>query len=670
MNLMIHLRRPTSTRLAFAALSLFFLGTSLIWLRLDHSPPSWDDAYYLANSLVLYDSLAEGGVPGYARQFLTMMCSKPPLIAALPTPVYLIFGRKPRAAYLINLVFLLVILSAVYWLGKRYASPRAGLLAAAIVGTMPMIYGLSRWFLVECGLTALVCVAMCVLAEWNRFDGAWKGFLLGAACGLGLLMKTSFPFFIAIPILYFVWRMRPRALLASAAAAALIAAPWYLVHWRAAFQTAVNAGSATTANVYGTGAVFSLADIWNYCVNLANTGPTLYFLALPILAVAFFRTLQPAAMRGLLLCAMWAAPILFLIFGHYRDLRYAAPCLPALALALGILLDMAFRKRFAAAAAITAVLLALPLLSMLQTSFGILGDRRIEMGGLLFVAPRFDYAREYRAAEWPQQAILADIYRTSRLAGGEKIRLLLGTDSVRFNADNFRLAAIQSKLPFEISTTAYESDAGKLPELLALAAFFVYKDGGEREAPFFNVHGAAAVNEMRKGGRFVELPFARPLPDGGVVHVFANRFRDRFQRGGAFLSAGLDSLPDCNVTFAGKLQLTGLALDRTADGMEVKYRWRCLKPVDRDYWCFTHIVDTSGNIVGYLDHQILSGDPPTSQWKDGDIAVERLLFPLSANQSGATYHLRLGLFDRATGERLPISASTFTVTGEGTAVEP
>jgi hypothetical protein len=663
----IHLRRTTRVRLAFAALCGFFLGATLLWLRLDRSPPSWDDAYYLTNSLVLYDSLADRGVPGYAHQFLTVMRDKPPLIAALPTPVYLALGRKPRAAYLVNLAFLLAILSALYWLGKRYASPRAGLLAAFIVGTMPMIYGLSRWFLVECGLTAIVCVAMCLLAEWNKLNGAWKGFLLGVAFGLGLLMKASVPLFVAIPTLYFILRMRPRALLTAAATAAVIAAPWYLVNWKAAFQTAVNAGSASTAKIYGTGAAFSIADIWNYCVNLANTSPTMYFIALPILAVAFFGVVQPAARRGLLLCALWASPILLLIFGHYRELRYAAPCLPALALALGILLDAALRQRPLLTGSMTAVLLILPLLSMAQTSFGIFGDRRMELGGLLFVAPRFDYARRFRPAEWPQREILADIYRTSKFTGGETRPLVLGTDSARFNADNFRLAALQGRLPFEISTTAYESDAGKLPSLLDNAAFFVYKDGGEAEAPFFNTQRAAALAEVRNNGRFVELPIARKLPDGGVAHVFANRAQNGLQQSGAFLPAGLDSIPDCKVTFAGKLQLTGLSLDRTAAGLEVKYRWRCMKTVDRDYWCFTHIVDAQGNIAGYLDHEILSGGPPTSNWKEGDAAVERLLFRLPANPGVAAYHLRLGVFDRATGERLPISTSTFPLTDNGTA---
>src|SRR5437899_6712710 len=78
--------RENPARLVFAALSLFFLGSTALWLRLDRSPPGWDDGYYLTNSLILYDALADGGIAGYARQFLTIMGIKPPLIAVLPTP--------------------------------------------------------------------------------------------------------------------------------------------------------------------------------------------------------------------------------------------------------------------------------------------------------------------------------------------------------------------------------------------------------------------------------------------------------------------------------------------------------------------------------------------------------------------------------------------------------
>jgi len=658
--------------LTFIILSLFFVGSTFLWLKLDRSPPSWDDAYYLSKSLLLYDAFADGGLAGLSKQFLHGMAAKPPLIAAVPTPVYWIAGRKTRAAYAVNLFFLLVMFGALYWLGKKYASPRAGFIAMFIAGTMPLLYGLSRWFLVECGLTAIVCLAVCVIAEWNEFDGAGKGFLLGAICGLGLLMKMSFPLYVLIPMLYFAIgartsALRVKTLMALVVPAIVLALPWYFFNFRSVLGTALKAGSAGAAQVYGTGEAFSWSGVSNYLANLFNAGPALYFGILAVLMVAFARAIPATGRRGLLLCALWASPVLFLVFGHYRDLRYAAPLFPALALALAILIETALSNQGMKTGVVACALLVLPLLSMVQTSFGIFGNRRFEMGGLLFVAPRLDYARMYDPAGWPQQEILLDMYRAAKLAGGERKSVILGTDSVRFNADNFQLPAIRNKLPFDITTTAYQTDPAALLAVLNSTAYFIYKEGGEAQAANFNGLGGAALKEVRESGRFVELPIARALPDGGVAHVFANRESNRFIQTGAFLSTALDGIPSCNITFGGKLQLAGLSLLHTNEGLEVKLRWRSLKPVDRDYWCFVHVLDPNGKIVGYLDHQILNGDPPTRMWKVGDTAMERLLFRRHALGSKEIYQLRLGLFDRASGERLPISSSDFPLTDRDTA---
>ena len=514
-------------RLAFAGLSVFFLSTAFLWMRLDRTPPSWDDAYYLTNSLVMYDALAESGLRGYATQFVHLMASKPPLIAALPAPVYLISGRKPRAAYVVNLVWLLVTFSALYWLGKRYANPRAGLLAVYIAGTMPMLYGLARWFLVECGLTAIVCVTICLAAEWNEFDGAWKACLLGLTCGLGLLMKMSFPVYVFIPLLYFAVRarrpaLRVNTLLAFAVSAAVLAFPWYFVNYYRVLDTAIRAGSAGTAKIYGTGGIFSLRAILAYLTNLSNAGPALYFIAAAVLIFAIERKVAPRGRRGLLLCALWGAPVFFLVFGHYRDMRYAAPLFPALALGLAILTDAALERLAAKGLVVTCALLALPLVSMLDTSFGLFGGRGFDMHGLLFSAPRLDYARRYNPLAWPQREILQDLYRASKFAGGERTLVLLGTDSQRFNADNFTLAAVQDRLPFRIATTAYETDPSALRQMLESSAYFVYREGGEPEASGFNTLRGAALREVRESGRFVELPASRALPDGGVARVFEN----------------------------------------------------------------------------------------------------------------------------------------------------
>jgi hypothetical protein len=138
----------------------------------------------------------------------------------------------------------------------------------------------------------------------------------------------------------------------------------------------------------------------------------------------------------------------------------------------------------------------------------------------------------------------------------------------------------EKRLPFEVRTTAYETGLSTLIPLVDSAAYFIYEEGGGLAGPF-NTRAADAVREARESGKFTELPIARQLPDGGVAHVFANGSPDRLTWTGAFLAAEMDRVADCNVTFAGTMQLTGLSTQRTADGIEVRYRRRCLKPLDR-----------------------------------------------------------------------------------------
>jgi Dolichyl-phosphate-mannose-protein mannosyltransferase len=658
-------------RLCFALLSLFFLGTTILWLHLDQRPPAWDDGYYQSRSLILYDALTSGGLPGFAARFLKVMGTKPPLIAALPTPVYLVLGRNAGATLVVNLVALLALFGSLYWMGKHYASPRAGLLAAFVAGTMPMTYGLARHYLVECGLVALVAVALCLMADSERSGTLRWSILLGATCALGVLMKFSFPAYVLIPAIYFAidgrgGLARPKAWLGFAAAAAVLAMPWYLVNFGEALRTALQAGSGATAQIYGTGDILSAAEIWRYGMNVANTAPRLYVVVLVIALPLVFGILTQQAKRGLLLCALWSAPILFLTFSHYRDLRYAAPLFPALALALGILLDAAIAWYGRAAIAVTVVLLALPAVSMLQTSFGILGSQPLQLFGLLFDAPRFSYARAFNPAPWPHQEILQGLYRRTTFTGEQKKLVVIGTDSGNFNADNFGLAILQDNLPLQIATTAYQTDPAMVGAMLNAASFFLYKEGGEGESPLNSV-GEQARQWVRESGNFAERVAPRKLPDGGTAHVF-ERVPTPVEGAGARVQPAMDHAADCHVTFGGKIELTGLSADRTADAIEVKYRWRSLHPADRDYWCFTHIVDSKGKIAGYLDHAILDGNPAMSTWKTGDVQTEILRFAIPAGGRNETYHLRLGVFDRPSGERLQVTDSSFAVTDGETAV--
>lgn len=653
------------TTLLFAV-SLFLMVSNSVWLYLDHSAPAWDDALYLTNSLRTYDALTDHGLVGFGRQSLLGMSRKPPLIAVLPTPVYLIAGRHPRAALVVNLAFLLLTGAATYLLARALADRTAGLVALCVVGTMPMIYGLSRIFLVECGLTALVTLSLYVIALHHgaRADAenSWAPSILGAIFGFGLLMKTSFPAYVAAPMVWMVIRgggatATRRRIGAFLLPLLLIAGPWYALHAFSALKTALVAGSAATARVYGTG---GLAETGQYLFNLTNCGPRLYFVALPILAILCIGRMSMAFRRGILFCCVAASPIVFLSLSHYRDLRYAAPIFPVIAVALGILTTTVI-SRFPAVSIMVILLLVAGTADMLDASFGFT-TRRIE-GGVLLSVPRFSYVHPPQRVPAPYHELLTAMESRGRWLDGVPHRLVLASDTVRVNEDTITLSALTARIPVEVTTTAYASSAG-LPQLLASASYFAYVDNAA-DSPF-NSSGPAAIALASADPRFRGF-MSVTLPDGSHLHVLEALEPSREQRltQSGTLVEKTDAPPDCSVRFGDGIELTGLSLQRVPGGIEARYRWRSWNRIPRDYWSFGHVLDAQGNVLAFLDHAILP-KTSTSGWGVGDIAIERVVLHISASENAVPRAVRIGVFDRRSGDRVPILSSTFPLADAGT----
>src|SRR5207245_485937 len=113
--------------------------------------------------------------------------------------------------------------------------------------------------------------------------------------------------------------------------------------------------------------------------------------------------------------------------------------------------------------------------------------------------------------------------------------------------------------------------------------------------------------------------------------------------------------------------LTGILVSQSAGAIEVKYRWRCARSLEREYWCFTHIVDEQDHVIGYLDHKILNGNPAMVTWREGDQAIERLRFRSAAIQPGRKYSLRVGIYYKPSGQRLAVGSTSFPLADHGTA---
>jgi 4-amino-4-deoxy-L-arabinose transferase-like glycosyltransferase len=432
------------------------------------------------------------------------------LITVLPTPLFELFGRHSSIAYGVNLVFMALLLGAVFRLAKHYSSPWAGLIAVYITATMPLLYGLSRQYLVEYGLTALVTATIYYLVRSSWLRDVRKTCGLGVLCGLGLLMKVTFPVYVFLPFLFACSRSlkdessvnppsathrvrAPASLLVSlcafAAPLTLIALPWYGLNWKKTFDHAFRSGFSPTADLYGMGDPFSVAVVWRYLTHWVNDGISGgYFLMLTVLAgsalwyrVRMNLALLPSA--GRILAFLWFLPFVLFLFGRNKDIRFTAPLLPAVAIVLAWMADsfLSSAKRWGAPA--FALFLAFPLLAYLHTSFGLLGSTRFSLATLVLLAPNLSHAGQPDRQPWPHQEILEVLRRVPSRVPGEK-RLMLGSDTAHFNANNFELAAADGLYSVQISTSAYEEDLASLLNAANSTTFFIYKvESRDRNTP-------------------------------------------------------------------------------------------------------------------------------------------------------------------------------------------
>jgi len=231
-----------------AVFTIVLLGVHVSYLIADTRPPTYDDAWYLENSLIFYHRLTDDGIRGFARAYVSSFGTKAPLISVLPLPFYLVFGTTYHAALLVNALFIVVTNIFLFLLGRRLFSAGVGVAAVLFYQTMPLAYGLSRAFMADYGLAALVIVWLYYLAASERLTNGRINFLLGVLLGVGLLMKILFPAFIAGPLLvvllytrrnkpaareeqFWLWRLSSRwPLMAIVIPGLAIASTWYAFH--------------------------------------------------------------------------------------------------------------------------------------------------------------------------------------------------------------------------------------------------------------------------------------------------------------------------------------------------------------------------------------------------------------------------------------------------------
>lgn len=541
--------RPHSRAANAALVSLVLLLSSvtLVWLRRDTAPPLWDSAHYLQHSAILFHALRDDGPLAFFDAFSSSMDRKAPLIAALPIPFYWALGESYLAARYVNLIWIAVSSLFLFRLGRQLSGDTAALFAVVLLQTFPLVAGMSRQFLVEYGLMTFVVLWVYYLVRWQRENDRTVPWILGVILGFGLLLKVTFPLYVAAPAGLVLLRKAkagktPGSLLGDlgrmGAAALPIAATWYGRNLSDVLKFVLDAGFGEAARPYGTGPVLSLQAVATYWLKLINSGISgfyalVFLAALSGAALAARRrsgSTAPEPPRGdvPLLAVWWIVPFLFLTLATNKDPRYSIAYLPALALLVAHAATRLVPRRMQLV--VLSAVAAVGILNYSAYSFGVPELRRdVRLGRLVLLSGHLAWAHPPEADPWPGEEVLRAVAGDAddRFRGRPvRVRVLFSHPRINAHALNYLATLHDLKPRF---TTVHFQNRMALPELLGqIDSGYEYLLTKSRDPgpPNLNTRNREVAAALERG----ELAFSRiltlPTPDGDQVSIHRRRIAE------------------------------------------------------------------------------------------------------------------------------------------------
>lgn len=498
-------------RFLLATAFLYLAVANIIWIARDSRPPFWDMADKQIAALHIYDAFAQSGLSAFAL-IPRLTEFYPPLYQSVIAGFYALFGRTVDAAQWANLPAIALLLIATYGIGRTLLKPIPAAMAAVLVNFYPYLLWISRETVVDYWLTAMVAAAIWMLIQTREFSDRPRSLAFGVVCGLGMLTKWTFAFFVVLPALWYARKNFKNAAIA-AASAAIVAAYWYVPAGITSLETLYRINSTQSVSEGDPGRLTLQALIF-YVRALEG-----YQLFLPLFLVFIAGAVLLA--RGFRLewmpIVLWiAGGWLGLMLFQNKDPRYTAPLLPAVAL---ISVQVFERKQILAA-----FLIPFLLLQHYLVSFGAPGlpPRVVLARGVegplswhwnLYTQTYFDLWGAPAREDWRIEHVLDTVSKP----GGQHVRLGLVPDIPRFDFLAFWFHITLKKLPVTLNRLWRFDEASIADNDYILVS--------EKDAGF--EPGSAFTSDLRMINRHI---FGRPdafrmldsfmLPNGDIIRLY------------------------------------------------------------------------------------------------------------------------------------------------------
>jgi len=92
---------------------------------------------------------------------------------------------------------------------------------------------------------------------------------------------------------------------------------------------------------------------------------------------------------------------------------------------------------------------------------------------------------------------------------------------------------------------------------------------------------------------------------------------------------------------------------RPGEAIHLKLYWQALAPIAGSYTVFTHLIDAQGQSQSGHDGLPVRGARPTAGWAPGEVIVDEHDIAVPAGAPPGDYTIEVGLYNAATGVRLP-----------------
>jgi 4-amino-4-deoxy-L-arabinose transferase-like glycosyltransferase len=496
-------------RFLLAASFLYLVVANLIWIARDDRPPYWDMADKQIGAIRIYDAVANSGIRAIAViPFLTG--PYPPLYHSVIATSYALFGKTLDAAQWANLPAIALLLLATYGIGRTVLKPFAAATGAVIVNFCPLLLWLSRETMIDYWLTSMVALSIWALIRTKEFSDRKRAVIFGIICGLGMLTKWTFAFFVILPALWFARKNVKNAAIA-ASITAVLAAYWYTF----AGRTLLTLLSINTAQSVSEGdpSRFGSGSILFYIRALEGSQ---LFLPLFIALLAGLILLLFNFNREWIPILLWiAGGWLGLLLFPNKDPRYTAPLLPAIAL---ITAQVFQKKEF-----LVALLVPLLLVQHYLVSFGIPqlpsaivlakgGKGPIAYDWNIYTQRYFGWGPPARE-DWKIEHVL----KTVTSAQGRSIRLGIVPDIPRFDTFAFEFYITLKKLPVSVNRLGvFDEQAIRNNDYILISE----KDEGFEPGSSFTSdlrHINEYVNHRSSEFHMLE---SFSLPNGDLIHLF------------------------------------------------------------------------------------------------------------------------------------------------------